>query len=268
MIDWIFIGILCSILFSLSCQSKKNKSTPVAEIKEAVQQKIDSIEHWYNNEWLPIASGGTEAQMHRAFGNGRKIYKQIEWAVEFFFPQTAKELNGAPLPEIEPEENMVIAPSGFQVIEALIYPFAETNRTRLLQESKKLTSVLHRLQILWHEHQFRDDQVFVACRLQVMRITSLSLAGFDTPLSLTAIQEVSFSLKGVQTAISAYEQVQHLQLFDSIYTMIRGAADFISEHKHFESFDRAFFIGSYLQPLANWFFILQYKLNLKPPNIY
>ena len=51
-------------------------------------------------------------------------YKKVEWAVEYFMPETARFMNGPALDELELEENRAFEPHGFQVMEELIYIFS------------------------------------------------------------------------------------------------------------------------------------------------
>ena len=200
------IAVLAVLIFvGIKTFSFKKPETVEQKVHGLVAERIDSLIAWYNTQWLPAVQAGNEPQLQALFLEGRKKYKGTEWAVEYFFPTTAKELNGPPLPEIEPEEHIVIPPSGFQVIEELIYPYTEYKTAALLQESRKWFSVLNRLQVLWQGNQFRNDQVWDAARLQLLRINALGLSGFDTPLSLAAIDELPYALESIADVIKLYK---------------------------------------------------------------
>lgn len=246
---------------------EKLRPAAVSEVQALLQSRFDSLQEWYDGEWLPAVEKGNEAALQTAFLKGRQHYKKAEWAIEFFFPQTAKELNGPPLPEIEPEEHMVIPPSGFQVLEELIYPFTEVNRTALMQESKKWNSLLRRLKTLWKEHQFRDDQVWTAMRFELMRIAALGLSGFDTPLSLAAINEIGNSLSGVREVLRFYGQAPDKE-YMQVCALFEKAIAFTKNNKDFNSFDRAVFIKTYLQPISKELLQLQEIAGIKTQNIY
>lgn len=246
----------------------KQKSRPLTvQVHQQINQQIHSLTNWYKQDWLPALQTANEKELQQSFLRGRRLYKKMEWAVEYFFPATAKELNGAPLPEIEAEEHIVIDPSGFQVIEELIYPYEQPKKFGLAQESKKWFSILGRLETLWSGVQLRDDQVLDAMRQHVQRITALGLPGFDTPLSLAAVAELQYSLEGLEDTLdlvesySATGEIAALKnVFQKGYNLIKAAPDY-------DSFDRMGFILRVLNPLGKQLLQLQQKLHL-PLNDY
>src|SRR5687768_8089658 len=134
--------------------------------------------------------------LKKSFAKGRKWYKKIEWAIEYFYPSTARQINGPALPEIEAEEHIVIEPGGFQVMEELLFAEQDSSQMQaLIRESGKLKSILVRTKQLWVVHAWRNDQVFDAIRQELYRIITLGIAGFDTPISLTGIEEVSIAVR-------------------------------------------------------------------------
>lgn len=83
-------------------------------------------------------------------------YKRIEWAVEYFVPETARFMNGPALDEMELEENKFFVPNGFQVIEEHIYPEYDFKNKKeiireldiLLSNTKQVETTLEPLQSL------------------------------------------------------------------------------------------------------------------------
>ena len=72
----------------------------------------------------------------------RKAYKRVEFLLEYFDPQAAKvQLNGAPLPKLEPNapELIIIQPKGLQVLDELIFSQDPTAKKK---EIVKLTTHL------------------------------------------------------------------------------------------------------------------------------
>jgi cytochrome c peroxidase len=59
--------------------------------------------------------------IQNAFLQARIAYKKIEFITEYFMPSATRLVNGAPLNEIELEENMINEPGGFQVIEEYVF---------------------------------------------------------------------------------------------------------------------------------------------------
>ena len=242
---WILSPFISLILFFASSyilDKRKASDESVLQVHTRVKQDVDSLINWYEKDWQNALKTNDDAIIKNAFLRGRQLYKSIEWAVEFFFPSTAKSINGAPVPEIEVEENAVTEASGFQVMEEAIYPFNASSIAQLQRESKKLGSVLHRLKVLWAGVKFRDDQVWVAARLQLLRITSLGLSGFDTPLSNASIEEITYSLKGLQASLQFYKSSNTASEFDGLNKLFQKAFTYVKENSEFVSFNRVQFI--------------------------
>lgn len=253
-----------AVSFAVTSMIKFHKRPAVDFVHAQVQQSIDSLQNWYRQDWMPAIEKGEELQLRKAFLKGRAYYKKIEWAVEYFFPQTARELNGPPLAEVEAEEHIEIPPSGFQVIEEFLYPKYDTScKFELINESKKLASVCYRLQALWKEHQFRDDHAWTAMRLQLMRIISLGISGFDTPLSLAAITEIEPSLQAIKEVLYVYSNDQLAGEVDEIDHNLSDAIVFARKSTDFNAFDRMRFIKQFIHPALDKMFHLQKSLNIQ-----
>ncbi|HEX2532725.1 MAG TPA: hypothetical protein VHK69_03260, partial [Chitinophagaceae bacterium] len=170
--------LLTAIAFCLWRALDSRKPQPaVLALKESVGRQIDSLYAWAETDFLPLAAKGSEKELQASLARGRNRYKGVEWAVEYFFPATARELNGPPLPEIEAEEHIILPPAGFAMLEEDIYPLEETHRAALVAEARKVRSLLHRLQTLWGGVVLRDDHLWSALRLQLMRLMALGLPG-------------------------------------------------------------------------------------------
>jgi cytochrome c peroxidase len=249
--------VLCVGVWMHSCAKKKNN---VALIHGQVSNSLVALSDWYEREWQLLLQSGNEEQLQQSFLKGRQLYKKEEWAIEYFFAVTAKELNGPPVPEIEAAEHLVFPASGFGVMETFIFPFKEENRTALIQESKKWKSVLFRLQTLWAGHRFRDDQVWDAAHLQLLRITALGLSNFDTPLSFASINEIEAALAGVEAALLHYgNNEKEKKMFQKAFA---DAYAFLQVPQPFDLFDRMHFIQQHLQPIGRQLVQVQKKLQI------
>ncbi len=212
---------------------KEDFNTQLMELQEVVDGQLSSSIAQHNEEEIKVA-----------FLRAREKYKSIEYYFEYFFPSTAVMLNGAPIDEIELGENLIENPTGFQVMEELIYeePNKE-NRTALANEVKKMQLNLKRAVRFNEQYQLTDAQVFDAMRLEIFRITSLGITGFDTPTALSSIPEAASSLKGVAKALGYYTKEDQLE-------PIKLALVYLNKSGDFNSFDRLHFITSYLDPIS------------------
>jgi cytochrome c peroxidase len=101
---------------------KPGRQDAIEQVKQQVAKGIIQLEEHVANALLPAVQGGQQpAKLREEFLKARLLYKQIEWAAEYFMPTTTRFVNGPPLPEIENEENKIQQPEGLQVMEGLLY---------------------------------------------------------------------------------------------------------------------------------------------------
>ncbi|MDX5480914.1 MAG: c-type cytochrome, partial [Hymenobacteraceae bacterium] len=164
---------------------------------------------------------------------------------EYYAPTASKELNGAPLPELEVEETTAFEPSGLQVMEEHLYPtFEEENREELIREARKFLSLTHRVRTILEGAEFTDAHILNACKQEIFRIIVLGISGFDTPLTATGVQEAAVALASVREVLSFFGENHKLQ------QLLQEAIAYTSGSGDFNSFDRMAFITRYANPIT------------------
>jgi cytochrome c peroxidase len=126
------------------------------------------------------------------------------------------------------------------LIESLLFPHYDTSR------KQELLDLLNRMHGVAGQYRRRFDhigllrgQVIDAAKLEVFRVLTLGIAGFDTPLTPNSIVESAAALEGVSEALVSYKGV------DSLSADFVAAQAYLSAHPDFNDFDRAFFITRY-----------------------
>ena len=235
---------------------------PTEQLKGQVTRQLDSLDaRIVKTLLLPAAQGAAPDELRRAFLACRKLYKGIEPFSEYFFPATSRLINGPPLPEIEAEENKAFEPEGFQVIEELLYPEVDTTQREVLTaEIRKLRREVARCRQLWAVTTVTDAHVFDALRLQVFRVMTLGISGFDTPLCQTAIPEAAVSMQHIRQYLHGYAKTQPAG--DTLIRQLEAAVVYLNQHPDFNSFDRARFIRQYANPVSEQLLALQQKLSV------
>ncbi|WP_158280815.1 cytochrome c peroxidase [Pararcticibacter amylolyticus] len=222
---------------------KSTRPTAI-EVKRSFDEDLALLQSVIDKKLLPSVRHSDEKAAKTAFLEARKQYKTIEYYIEYFFPATAVMLNGAPVDEIELGENMVENPTGFQVMEEILYsdPSA-AGYTDLLNEVKKMQLNLKRIVRFNEQYEITDAQLFDAIRLEVFRITGLGITGFDTPSALQSLPEAAAALSGIAKVLAAYEQ-------DEVPASVSKAIAYLERHTDFDGFDRLEFITEYLDPVS------------------
>lgn len=182
----------------------------------------------------------------------RISYKKIEFYLAFHFGEYIKEnINGAPLLHIEKEGTRpkVVEPRGLQVLDEMV--FADNANEEKAQIAILVKNLKGSYSILFNEldkNKRAGTSGIAAMRIQLVRILSLGITGFDTPGSLNALPEAVASLQGMKDFFSQNYKADDtkgkaiMQLFEG------GIAD-LKSNKDFNNFDRLTFIKNYLDPL-------------------
>ena len=251
------------ILIMGSCQPAK---TPVEQIKKTYLRDLKMLINLVEKDLMPLAQhSNSQDSLQKVFLKCRLSYKKIEHFTEYFYPTTSRLVNGPPLPEYELEENKSFEAGGLQVIEELIYPFETNNREDLVREVSKILPELRRYEQLWEATEFTDAHVFDAARLQLFRIISLGISGFDTPLCQNALPETKASLEAVAELLAVYEPQNQVE-WQSLRVVFDNAAQYSAKNTDFNAFDRASFITQHLNPLSRRVLAFQKKMKIQPFN--
>jgi cytochrome c peroxidase len=238
----------------------------VTRARTEVVNEISGFKQLLNDSMLPLAKGTSTKDLQRIFSETRFRYKKMEWAVEYFMPTTARFVNGPALDELELEENKAVPPEGLQVIEELIYPEYDTaNREELVRNIKIMLGTSERMKQHFEAISFSKEQVTDAIRLQLYRIITLGIAGFDAPIAQGSITEAAVSLEHLAQVTEMVLQPvsdSSKQLLKRITGQMQTAAAFCRSNNNFNSFNRAAFITDYINPLCGLLYQFQQTENI------
>jgi cytochrome c peroxidase len=240
------LKLLPLFLLFFSCQKQYTSLTIQEELLsnlEKLNQEVRAFEKVANEN-------PNQKQLQKSFETSRIAYKKIEWAVEYFTPDPARFINGPALDELEVEENKFLSPSGFQVIEELIYPqYSASNSSTLKREIAVLKGLIAQVKEHLSVITISPDYVIDASKMEVYRIITLGITGFDSPIANQSIPEAKASLsslKAVLEKLNTHNSKTKVLLFD----LIDHANTFCDTNTNFNSFDRATFIKEYLNPIS------------------
>jgi cytochrome c peroxidase len=221
---------------------------------------------------LPPHSDARTAQA--AFRRARAAYKRIEYLVEFddaFVegPYWAIALNGPPVPTVnEDDRETLLVPTGLQVIEAALFPQPTPNFPEVVQHQvEHMRQVLQRIRIQPAETLEADRRALDAARLEVARIATLGVAGFDATLSGDGLRESAEALRGVGDGLMIYEQAMQERDSDgwnALNRSIEAATAYLETSTDYDGFDRLAFLTRFVNPITEGLDRLQQALKLPP----
>ncbi len=253
----------------ISCSEKKSTvETPVVKIKNIYVQDVVQLDSAAKNLQRSFAEGQQESILHQLFFKARNTYKKVEHFAEYYNPATARSLNGAAIDKIEEDDpSKTIPPEGFQVIEEMMFPHIDTaQRSELNHQLALLVSNTHRLHKVAENTELTDSHIFDAVRLQIVRITTMGIVGFDSPVAFRSLEESAVSLGAIQRIIDVYSANDTQKRFSEITNELDNAQKFLRNAQSFDEFDRAAFIVEYITPLLKTIHTVQRTLNIPPKN--
>ncbi|QJR37005.1 cytochrome c peroxidase [Gemmatimonas groenlandica] len=195
---------------------------------------------------------GDEVQRARElFTSARSSFKHVELALEYYAPSTSRELNGPALPHAEEHEgpNIVTAPTGFQVVEEALFsadPRAE--REALQTEVRTLRQILTRARTMIGVQVVTDDRVWDAVKLEMARVVSLGITGFDSPVAGLSLPEADAALEGIARAIAPYRA--ETTGWTAVDSALIGAQRALRINASRDAFDHLDFLVRHANPLT------------------
>ncbi len=243
-----------------SCQQKQKRDYKPTDFTPAiaaeVRDQVMAFEAFVSDSLQPAIDHADHDYEHlkAAFLKTRLYYKRFEWAAEYFVGTTAAFINGPADQEVDNADLLSaeyargLAPSGLQVMEELIFPDASAfDRQNLQKEVAELQDNAQVLRQYFTSRTLADWRVLDALKLEVFRILTLGITGFDNELTLNSMQESAVSLQSLQKALKHFQQTdQDAQLLHRIEKGIQV----LQNNKDFDRFDRADFILHYGNPIS------------------
>lgn len=196
----------------------------------------------------------------------RLSYKKAEFYLAFHYSEyVISHINGAPLLQIEKEISrpFVINPEGLQVLDELIFSDeAEAEKAEIAAQAKRLKNFYSNLYQSLTKQLPGSENDIEAMRMQLVRIFTLGLTGFDTPGSLNAMPEAAASLQGMQVFFNEnYKNVPEKQ-DKEINALFESAVTYLNASASFEEFDRLEMLTRYIDPLYKKLGELKSKANV------
>ena len=241
---FIFLLILFTFFFS-GCQDRAFEKN----IKQELLIDLTKLKNEIILLQEKIAADGSQKEVLEQFKKTRLQYKRIEWAVEYFVPETARFMNGPALDEMELEENKFFVPNGFQVIEEHIYPeYDFKNKKEIIRELDILLSNTKQVETTFGAITITDDYVLDALQQNVHRILTLGITGFDSPILNSSIPEARQSLSVIPELLLIIQPDS--KILDDVKQIAAKAKEYCDSNPNFNTFNRVVFITEYLNPLS------------------
>jgi cytochrome c peroxidase len=179
----------------------------------------------------------------------RLKYKTIEYFIEYFFKTTAIIYNGPPKYEVEEPYLEYQTPIGLQVMESLLFEEdVYARKDELKDQAEVISSTAQDINALLYGFTADDEQILESIRIELIRIYTLGITGFDAPLLKTGIEESYASLDALKFTLEPFLKSKTVQA-DSVIHYFNSSLEFLHAGKDFDSFDRLAFLTRHGLPL-------------------
>ena len=176
----------------------------------------------------------------------RLAYKRIAFFLDYFFFTSSRIYNRPPKNEIEEPHLEYAAPAGLQYIEALLFDDPGLRQTELVRQCRFLETAAEDLPALLYNFKATDAQVLESVRIELVRVMTLSITGFDAPLLKSGLDEAFVSLQTINAVLKPYLKRAEDDIVWKYFVSCEVA---LAKTSNFDSFDRLYFLTHYALPL-------------------
>jgi cytochrome c peroxidase len=175
-------------------------------VRALVHAQADSLDAALTRLDASLAPPIDSMQVRQRFAEARRAYKQVEPVLEFYAPAVASALN-ARRQEVDDDDApppSTMAASGFPALEAALWPrVTPIGAAQARRDLVAMRSSVQRIRVLGDAVQPTTAQLLEVARQALARVSTLGIAGFDTPVTKAALAESADALEGVRTLLAA-----------------------------------------------------------------
>lgn len=236
--------------FNPADKGRENENTFVNKGLSDFKNRLDQLKsdvYQFSDDRISLE------ELRKSLSNTRNSFKEIEFYIAYHYPEFTKtHLNAAPLFHIEAAGTSAytLPPEGLQVLDELIFSDEAGDEK---EKIKTITDFLYNSYSSFYLSAVknglsRGNNKTLPLRIELIRIYTLGVTGFDTPGSLNISEEASHALTGIKKYINddPYFKNYNVQKANQILT---EGINYLSANKDFETFDRIEFYKKYIQPL-------------------
>ena len=236
---------------------------PAQVVKVQFMQDINELDSTVSQLQRVISANASPQGVQLAFRRARMAYKRVEFLSAYYSPETTKALNGPNIPEVD-DDLRVNEPEGFQVLEELLFSDPDRqHQADAMHHAAVLRANVNRLRLISESNEITDSHVFDAMRLEVFRLITLGITGFDSPVAFLSLPETVSSLESLHQQLQAYDLAdQNAGLARQLDHAFAGAIESLRQTTDFDRFDRLRFIRQYANPLSDLLLDAQQSLRV------
>lgn len=244
--------MLALIILMLGAALKKNSAAVVKDYIDNLSAAYIGSTQNFNKVAEAFKFGLVSVDsLENAFLSCRNEYKRIEFLTEYFYPDFCEEyINGAPLMLVHQFDNQPVVewPEGLQVLDELIFDTPTENKGEIVILARGVESRSLEMMAGLAKESISESILFDAFRLQLIRIFTLSVTGFDTPGSVNALPEARHALQSMMHVLAIIRTEHNWQELHTLGNTLLEGINLLNKNAGFDSFDRFLFLTSCVEP--------------------
>lgn len=235
-------------------KGRKNDNTFVNKGLSDFKSKLDRLKsdvYQFSEDRISLE------ELRKSLSSTRNSFKEIEFYIAYHYPEFTKtHVNAAPLFHIEAAgtSSYTLPPEGLQVLDELIFS-GEAGDEK--EKIKTITDFLYNSYSAFYLSSVKNglskgNNKTLPLRIELIRIYTLGVTGFDTPGSLNISDEAAHAFTGIKKYINDDTYFKNYNIWKADQLLTEGIS-YLAGHKDFETFDRIEFYKKYIQPLYEEF---------------
>jgi cytochrome c peroxidase len=248
------VSLLMGILFFVITSFRIGKENVPS--KEWISKNYSTFYH-SASRLVSFANENTSpSDIRKQFKDVQANFRKIQFLLEHISEESVKRyINGAPLLSVEPSIPTVnvLEPRGLQVLDELLYEDS-LDIQKIYEVSQEVATALKNLEPVFVSASLFEADIKRAVYKDIIRIYTLQITGFDTPGSVSGLQNATYNLQGMREFLTlSYQQNPSAK---SLIPLLNASVDYLKLHQDFDTFDRVYFyknhIAKILKVLSGW----------------
>lgn len=249
----LYLSLITLLFIGVAIMSFNTANEEYTTINAGLSDFKDKVTHLKTAAHLFQEGKITIEDLQLSLKNTRNSYKEIEFYIAYHYSEFSKtHLNAAPLFRIEATGTAAntLPPEGLQVLDELIFSTEANSQKDKIVE---IADLLYNNYTNFYYSAVKNDLALgnnktLPLRIELIRIYTMGVTGFDTPGSLNIFEESIHALIGIKNNI---DTDPYFKKFDTekAKKMIASTIVYLSQHTNFDTFDRIEFYKKHLQPL-------------------
>lgn len=241
-----------SVLLPLAAFLTQPGITEIDTTDQLYEKQLSNLSAALNDFSLAVRQKKKTSQLKRRFHQSRRSFKQAAILIEYFQPIESRILNAPALNTVwEDNPETIREPHGFQVIEAMLFTKGTAIDLEALQQELALmqSAVSGLLRQPNRAFKLNPAAVLDACKNSVIRLTTLGITGYDSPLAFASLREADATLEGIEQLITTLSISYPQPSLPLLTQQIQAARNYLRKNAGFNNFNRLYFISQLAAPL-------------------